>query len=535
MSVMEEVGLLKARGTDFSIAAIIGAAAAKINNRTDVNEEKRSLSSSPRALNSIVEEESLHEVTSTSEPVQRKKDSRPFRTKSPEAGAVEGEKEPKRPRLQGSCNCPDLQQTTCHLETKELWEKFHDLGTEMIITKSGRRMFPTVRASFSGLKPDEQYYVLLDIVPVDNKRYRYAYHRSSWLVAGKADPPPPYRLYPHPDSPFSGEQLSKQVISFEKVKLTNNEMDKHGQIVLNSMHRYQPRVHLVKRCPGQTGAITDLESEEHRTYVFQETVFTAVTAYQNQLITKLKIDSNPFAKGFRDSSRLTDFERETMETMLSENPYFRATLNPSIDAPPPGTPPQLSVEERALLAARASLFLRGQSSHLPTPLPSSTIPSSVNSSSPLTTISTPNSVPSLSPATLAHIYSMSASRVASAATAGGALGIHLWSQWAALHGLNQASVASIIASQASMVGSASIVTSSAPSVVNPISSSVGSTEGGTGGVRLPRPVYPPLTPLHHRFAPYFYQRAGGSPTASSSPMSPTEGRCSSNGSSGQNS
>lgn len=26
-------------------------------------------------------------------------------------------------------------------------------------------------------------------------------------------------------------------------------------------------------------------------------------------ITKLKIDSNPFAKGFRDSSRLTDMER----------------------------------------------------------------------------------------------------------------------------------------------------------------------------------------------------------------------------------
>lgn len=26
-------------------------------------------------------------------------------------------------------------------------------------------------------------------------------------------------------------------------------------------------------------------------------------------ITKLKIDSNPFAKGFRDSTRLTEFER----------------------------------------------------------------------------------------------------------------------------------------------------------------------------------------------------------------------------------
>jgi len=91
-------------------------------------------------------------------------------------------------------------------------------------------MFPTVRCSFSNLRPDMKYWVLLDIVPCDNKRYRYAYHRSSWLVAGKADPPPPHRLYPHPDAPYTGEQLRKQVVSFEKVKLTNNEMDKNGQV-----------------------------------------------------------------------------------------------------------------------------------------------------------------------------------------------------------------------------------------------------------------------------------------------------------------
>lgn len=70
----------------------------------------------------------------------------------------------------------------------------------------------------------------MDIVPVDNKRYRYAYHRSSWLVAGKADAPSPVRLYVHPDAPFTGDQLRKQVVSFEKVKLTNNEMDKSGHV-----------------------------------------------------------------------------------------------------------------------------------------------------------------------------------------------------------------------------------------------------------------------------------------------------------------
>ena len=91
-------------------------------------------------------------------------------------------------------------------------------------------MFPTVRVSFSGLQSDSRYVVMLDIIPKDNKRYRYAYHRSSWLVAGKADPPLPPRLYVHPDSPFTGEQLRKQMVSFEKVKLTNNEVDQQGHV-----------------------------------------------------------------------------------------------------------------------------------------------------------------------------------------------------------------------------------------------------------------------------------------------------------------
>ena len=91
-------------------------------------------------------------------------------------------------------------------------------------------MFPTMRVSFCGLEPEAQYVVMMDITPVDNKRYRYAYHRSSWLVAGKADPPLPPRYCVHPDSPFTGQQLAKQTISFEKVKVTNNMLDKNGHV-----------------------------------------------------------------------------------------------------------------------------------------------------------------------------------------------------------------------------------------------------------------------------------------------------------------
>ncbi|CAF93480.1 unnamed protein product, partial [Tetraodon nigroviridis] len=98
-----------------------------------------------------------------------------------------------------------------------------------------------------------------------------------------------------------------------------------GQIILNSMHKYQPRVHIIKK-KDHTASLLNLKSEEFRTFVFVETVFTAVTAYQNQLITKLKIDSNPFAKGFRDSSRLTDMERESVENLIHKHSYARSPI-----------------------------------------------------------------------------------------------------------------------------------------------------------------------------------------------------------------
>eukprot|EP00058_Branchiostoma_floridae_P026859 XP_002612350.1 hypothetical protein BRAFLDRAFT_221869 [Branchiostoma floridae] len=246
--------------------------------------------------------------------------------------------------------------------------KHYSLNHHVIVFCVNRRMFPTIRVSFSGVDPDAKYIVLMDIIPVDNKRYRYAYHRSSWLVAGKADPPQPARLYVHPDSPFTGEQLQKQIVSFEKLKLTNNELDQHGHIILNSMHRYQPRVHIIKK-KEHTASLLNLNSEEFKTFVFQECMFTAVTAYQNQLITKLKIDSNPFAKGFRDSSRLTDIERESVETMLKEHRYARSPIRAYAEEEPPRKSPRLSSSSSSGGLTSPSTSVGGWPSPSFTPLP----------------------------------------------------------------------------------------------------------------------------------------------------------------------
>ena len=39
-----------------------------------------------------------------------------------------------------------------------------------------RRMFPTFQVKVFGLDPESEYILMMDFVPVDDKRYRYAFH-----------------------------------------------------------------------------------------------------------------------------------------------------------------------------------------------------------------------------------------------------------------------------------------------------------------------------------------------------------------------
>ncbi|XP_026818748.1 optomotor-blind protein-like isoform X4 [Rhopalosiphum maidis] len=237
------------------------------------------------------------------------------------------------------------------LEGKDLWEKFHKLGTEMVITKSGRRMFPAYKVRVMGLDKKAKYILLMDIVAADDCRYKFHNrYKNRWMVAGKADPEMPKRMYIHPDSPSTGEQWMQKVVSFHKLKLTNNISDKHGfglnqfslqtinrpinrfhrfpETILNSMHKYQPRFHLVR-----ANDIIKLPYSTFRTYVFKETEFIAVTAYQNEKITQLKIDNNPFAKGFRDTGA---GKREKKQAMLTAQRHGGQTVQ-SQDEKPSGS------------------------------------------------------------------------------------------------------------------------------------------------------------------------------------------------------
>ncbi|XP_051233343.1 T-box transcription factor T isoform X1 [Dicentrarchus labrax] len=189
---------------------------------------------------------------------------------------------------------PTEKELKVSLDENELWQKFKELTNEMIVTKNGRRMFPVLKVNVSGLDPNAMYSVLLDFVSADNHRWKYV--NGEWVPGGKPEPQTPSCVYIHPDSPNFGAHWMKAPVSFSKVKLTN-KLNGGGQIMLNSLHKYEPRIHIV-RVGGPRRMITS--------HSFPETQFIAVTAYQNEEITALKIKYNPFAKAFLDAKDRSD-------------------------------------------------------------------------------------------------------------------------------------------------------------------------------------------------------------------------------------
>ena len=130
--------------------------------------------------------------------------------------------------------------------------------------------------------------IFMDIVLAE-----YNFQDSEWVVTGKVEPVPE-RLYIHPDShsPARGAVWEKQIISFHKLKITDNHLDQLDNIILNPKHNYQPRVHTVKASDESQLSTHQGSKDSSSTHVFEETQFIAVTAYQNPQI-------RPFANGYQ--------------------------------------------------------------------------------------------------------------------------------------------------------------------------------------------------------------------------------------------
>ena len=93
-------------------------------------------------------------------------------------------------------------------------------------------MFPAIDISVAGLSPNSLYSMYLDVLPVDDHRYKYI--QTDWQQVGKARHKTSYRSYVHPDSPNTGAYWMEKPISFKLVKLTNSKSTKCDDQVISS-------------------------------------------------------------------------------------------------------------------------------------------------------------------------------------------------------------------------------------------------------------------------------------------------------------
>uniref|UniRef100_A0ABD2WJ32 T-box domain-containing protein n=1 Tax=Trichogramma kaykai TaxID=54128 RepID=A0ABD2WJ32_9HYME len=204
---------------------------------------------------------------------------------------------------------------------KKDWRSFLPFGTEMILTKSGRTMFPPIRVQLQGLFPDKLYMIVLEFKLVDYVRYKYNKEKEIW-VAGKpfsqeVQPPVNSRLIAY--HPMQGSKLMDHELNFKQIKFSN---DKPGEqmVSLRSMHKYCPRLWIIE-CDNHINVQHSIQTllrlypSFSRDLEYSE--FIATTAYQNQEVTKLKIEKNPFAAGFTLTGK-ANTKRKREEAKLRE-------------------------------------------------------------------------------------------------------------------------------------------------------------------------------------------------------------------------
>uniref|UniRef100_A0A1I7YT59 T-box domain-containing protein n=1 Tax=Steinernema glaseri TaxID=37863 RepID=A0A1I7YT59_9BILA len=190
---------------------------------------------------------------------------------------------------------------------KALWQEFYDIGNEMVLTKKGRKLFPQIGFTITGLDPKLPYNLALSFERADDNRYKYS--GDQWKHIGKGETRERGQFHYHSDTMQRGEYWMKQDnIKFDKVKVTNYKDPKkpleRWLVYLRSMHRYTIYLHILRGEDDDPTAKKLIQSCKIETMEF-----ITVTAYNNDRIKDKKVDHNKYAKGFRPEGKHTTKKR----------------------------------------------------------------------------------------------------------------------------------------------------------------------------------------------------------------------------------
>ncbi|XP_028407665.1 uncharacterized protein LOC114530264 [Dendronephthya gigantea] len=224
----------------------------------------------------------------------------------------------------GQCD-GNLSDVKVELSREELWKLFHEEGNEMIVSKQGRPLFPTLDMKVSGFCPDKMYSVAVKFVCVDKYRYYFDTSRESWDQTRQIQTADHSKCFEHSESPASGKVWNKKQLEFGELRLINRSTNVKNMVFAPTMRKHCAQVVVTmlqcSRC----------HAKHTRHINIPLTEFIAVSSYYSLKISQLKIAHNPMAK-----MRAVTYprKRKNRQRKSAENIPTNQTKKQKIDADP---------------------------------------------------------------------------------------------------------------------------------------------------------------------------------------------------------
>ncbi|CAH8865437.1 unnamed protein product [Trichobilharzia szidati] len=259
-------------------------------------------------------------------------------------------------------------QIVFRLREQKIWSDICVHNTEMIATNTGRRIFPSLSVDVFGLSPAEEYIFLIDMLLIQPHIFKHQGDR--WVVSCQSEELITHsqslqgRYYIQEESPKTGAYWMESGVNFTRVKITNSkDLKSHKNMIqVHSMHYYIPRISVVRlnRVNGThsmnypnhnnnnhsqyNSSVACLPQSDQLeligAYIIPGTQFYTVTAYQNPDVIRIKINNNPFAKGFRnrqDQDELNDMAMLSAMNIKSKYMMMMMTTQRKKEHSPPRT------------------------------------------------------------------------------------------------------------------------------------------------------------------------------------------------------
>ncbi|KAJ1560189.1 hypothetical protein HK096_009686, partial [Nowakowskiella sp. JEL0078] len=233
------------------------------------------------------------------------------------------------------------------LRNAELWDLFSSIGSEMIITKEGRYLFPLLAYDAVDFRPNEMYSIAIDFVKVSPQKFKFK--NGGWCplsddskiqyfnanTVKSLQPEEVTSLYFHKSSPRFGLSWMQTGFDFNDIKLRiksskknqknqrsdfddsysendsdfsmnkNPENSRDGVFAISTSYMYKPRIHIVQHESTQKNQIARIRSQNKvmkdlvSVITHDSTSFISVNLFQNPIIKQMKKEYNPRSHVFQ--------------------------------------------------------------------------------------------------------------------------------------------------------------------------------------------------------------------------------------------